>query len=1105
MMTSEIVRTAYALPQQEREAYLDRVCFGQPGLRAEVEKLLQALVSEQTSTLPGEWSADATSLLASSPIDSKENPTGPLNGTEGTSEFASSGSAFPQKTDGDSADTVASMIAGRYQRVTKIGEGGMGEVWIAQQFEPVKRRVALKLIKSGMDTKTVLTRFEQERQALALMDHPNIAKVFDAGKTPTGQPFFVMELVDGQPLNRYCDEKLLTLENRLALFVPICQAVQHAHQKGIVHRDLKPANVLVTEVDVRPVPKVIDFGVAKATAGKLTEHTMDTQLGAVIGTLEYMSPEQAGGAIEDIDTRADIYSLGVILYELLTGLKPIDRKQLHKAALTEIIRIIREVEPSKPSTRLSTSESLPSVASVRQIEPRKLTAALRGELDWIVMKCLEKSRDRRYETANGLARDIQRFLSNEPVEARPASTLYNLRKLIARNKVTTIAGGLILLSLVGGIVGTSLALADARVAREAADDASERATAKAAAESRERRRAELAEAETRKRAEELERIAVFQATQLSGIKPSLMGGKLRDDILRRRRVSLESAKIEQAEIDRHLGELETELQGVNFTSVALDALDENIFDRALKTIDEKFSDQPVIQARLLQTLADTMLQLGLVEQALQPQERAIEIRRKSLGDAHSDTQQSIEGLSSLLIEQGKFEAAISFGREVLALREAALGPEHTLTLRSRVGLANALVMVQQFEETDAILEKAVADARRILGPDHEITMAAQKYYGLSLFYQGKWKEAEPLLRESVEGGRRIFGMEDMKTQGSCNYLFQTLENLGRFDESAALIKEASEASRKALGDDHPSTQAMLSSYATSLNRQKKHDEAEAIYREVLVSSVRVFGVNNASTLTSMNNLAHTLNVSGRHAEAEPLARECLEKSRRIRGDEHRETLVALNTLGQSLAGQGKLAESVPYWRENLETSRRVLGDDHPDTIIFSYNLGGLLSDLDRDAEAEPYLLSSFEKCKGMLGVDHPNTQVMQSLYGSVLVKLKKYDEAEPILQNAIAFAEKNMQGSNREFRMKAALGSIRLAQEKRDEAESLFKAAYEGMVANVKSIRRMERQDLYRAAQNLASIYESSGRENDAAKIRTEIEAIMREFEQTSPEATKSK
>jgi eukaryotic-like serine/threonine-protein kinase len=359
----------------ERAAYLDRECGNDAELRGRVEALLPA---NDASPLPRPAAQDATvgydSGRPAPGATDLETPKSALDPSPGS-----------LTADLDTAAEPSALIAGRYTLQQKIGEGGMGEVWVAKQTEPVKRKVALKLIKPGMDSRAVLQRFEQERQALALMDHPNIAKVLDAGLTPNGQPFFVMELVNGLPLNKFCDEMKLTPRERLELFVPICQAVQHAHQKGIVHRDLKPANILITMVDARPVPKVIDFGVAKATAGKLTDDSMSTQFGSVIGTLECMSPEQAGFSSEDIDTRSDIYSLGVILYELLTGLRPIDAKRLKDAALTEMIRIIRQEEPSKPSTRLSTDEALPSLAALRQTEPRKLTRLLRGELDWVVM------------------------------------------------------------------------------------------------------------------------------------------------------------------------------------------------------------------------------------------------------------------------------------------------------------------------------------------------------------------------------------------------------------------------------------------------------------------------------------------------------------------------------------------------------------------------------------------------------------------------------------------------------------------------------------------------------------------------------------------------
>src|SRR5262245_21525679 len=332
-------------------------------------------------------------------------------------------------------------VIGPYRLLKQVGEGGMGTVYLAQQTEPVKRLVALKVIKPGMDSHQVIARFEQERQALAMMDHPNIARVLDGGTTPAGtdglgegHPYFVMELVQGIPITQYCDENRLTPRQRLELFIPVCQAVQHAHQKGIIHRDLKPANVLVALYDGKPVPKVIDFGVAKAAGQQLTDRTLVTGVGAVVGTLEYMSPEQAQLNQLDIDTRSDVYALGVLLYELLTGTTPLERKRLKGAGLLEALRLIREEEPPRPSTRLSTTADLPTIADRRGTEPRKLGGLVKGELDWIVMKCLEKDRNRRYDTASGLARDLERYLHDEPVLACPPSPGYRLRKLVRRHK-----------------------------------------------------------------------------------------------------------------------------------------------------------------------------------------------------------------------------------------------------------------------------------------------------------------------------------------------------------------------------------------------------------------------------------------------------------------------------------------------------------------------------------------------------------------------------------------------------------------------------------------------------------------------------------------------
>jgi serine/threonine protein kinase/Flp pilus assembly protein TadD len=404
-----------------RAAFLDRACGHNQALRAEVEALLRAQ----------ERSGDLLDLPEDVPVTTNL-PAGEDPGT----------------------------VIGPYKLLEPIGEGGMGSVWMAEQTDPIQRRVAVKVIKEGMDSRQVLARFEAERQALALMEHPNIAKVLDAGKTPSSHPYFVMELVKGKPITNYCDEKRLGVRERLTLFGDVCRAVQHAHQKGIIHRDLKPSNVLVAPYDGKPVVKVIDFGVAKATGQRLTDKTLFTGFGAVVGTPEYMSPEQAEINNRDVDTRSDIYSLGVLLYELLTGSTPLTRKRLKEAALLEVLRVIREEEPPRPSMRLSESkDSLPSISAQRQTEPAKLTKLVRGELDWIVMKALEKDRNRRYETANAFATDVERYLADEPVQACPPSVWYRLRKLARRNRGRFVAAGVLGLALLlagGGVGWTAL-------------------------------------------------------------------------------------------------------------------------------------------------------------------------------------------------------------------------------------------------------------------------------------------------------------------------------------------------------------------------------------------------------------------------------------------------------------------------------------------------------------------------------------------------------------------------------------------------------------------------------------------------------------------------
>src|SRR5580658_7905701 len=431
--TESLFAAAVALPPEERGAYLERECAGDPSLRGRLLALLKA--------------HDRAGHVIDRPVDGARDQTA---GYAPTSE------------------QPGTIIAGRYKLLEEIGQGGMGTVWAAEQTAPVRRKVALKLIKAGMDSQSVLARFEAERQALALMDHPNIAKVLDGGLTDSGRPYFVMEYVKGVPITEYCDATRLSVEERLNLFIQVCSALQHAHQKGIIHRDLKPSNILVAPYDDKPVPKVIDFGLAKAMHQSLTEKTLYTAHGPVLGTPLYMSPEQAQLNNLDVDTRSDIYSLGVLLYELLTGTTPIERKRFTEAAWDEIRRMIREEEPPRPSIRLSSTDTLPSLAIFRHTEPAKLKKLVRGELDWIVMKALEKDRTRRYETASGLARDVERFLSDEPVEAGPPSARYRLRKYARKYRRGLLVAGAFAFLLVAGAAISAWEAVQARWAQQAA-------------------------------------------------------------------------------------------------------------------------------------------------------------------------------------------------------------------------------------------------------------------------------------------------------------------------------------------------------------------------------------------------------------------------------------------------------------------------------------------------------------------------------------------------------------------------------------------------------------------------------------------------------------
>src|SRR5512134_807896 len=645
---------------EERWAYVHRACQGV----AAVEKIVLELLEI----------SDGLSVVASPspPGDSvAKTTTAPVPNAEQLGE-----------------------VIGRYRLLTLIGEGGFGTVFLAEQREPVRRQVALKIIKLGMDTRRVIARFEVERQALALMDHPNIAKVFDAGATESGRPYFVMELVTGEPITDYCDKHRLTIRERLDLFSQVCRAVQHAHTKGIIHRDLKPGNVLVSTHDDRPLAKVIDFGIAKAAYGTLTDKTLFTEHRQLLGTPAYMSPEQAEGS-EDTDTRPDVYSLGVLLYELLTGSTPFSSEDLHRAGIAEMYRVIREVEPPLPSTRIVlSSTTLPAVAASRAMDPQRLRAAVHGELDWIVMKCLEKNRARRYESAGSLGSDIGHHMRGESVLAAPPSRIYRLRKFVRKHRVGVGAGATVAAAL---IVGLGAALIGLRSAVRARD-----------AETIARRQAESA--------------LDFISEMFGAVDSKLALGH---DVTVAEVLDPATAKVAQSFSGDAEGEaVVRSVLAQAYSNLARypDALRE--FERAWKLREARGQENGPEDLTLLHNWGATLLASGDVARARELLQRAWEQRSATLGRAHRDTLETRSVLAYAKQLGGDLDGATADIREVLRDQESTLGPNDRGTLESMCSFADMLGSAGKHEEALRVAHEGATRAASAYGADSDLALMA---------------------------------------------------------------------------------------------------------------------------------------------------------------------------------------------------------------------------------------------------------------------------------------------------------------------------------------------------------------------------------------------
>jgi serine/threonine protein kinase len=909
------------------------------------------------------------------------------------------------------AERVGSVI-GPYKLMEQIGEGGFGLVFIAEQHEPVRRKVALKLLKPGMDSAQIIARFEQERQALALMDHANIARVLDAGTTPQGRPYFVMELVKGIALTKYCDQEHLDPRERLMLFIPVCQAVQHAHQKGIIHRDLKPSNVLVGLYDGRPVPKVIDFGVAKATAQTLTERTVFTEVGQVIGTLEYMAPEQAELNNLDVDTRADVYSLGALLYELLTGSPPFSRQQLRGGALGEVLRLIREVEPPRLSTKLSSSTELPAIAARRKLEPNRLRRLVQGELDWIVMKCLEKDRARRYETANGLADDLERYLHNEPVQAGPPSAAYRLRKLARKYWAQLSAAAVCCTLLVAGTAVSAWQALRATTAQTEAAAERDRAVAAEAEVRAQRDMALAAEAtaqEQRRRADEQAAIAravneflqedlLRQATS----RDQADRGRIADpdltvrDALNRAAACIGDRFHEQPLVEAAIRQ--TIGEGLFETGAAAQAIPHLEQALALRTAKQGPQHRSTLEA--LNALGIAQLHAGRVPEAVATLERALEQRRAVIGPDHPDTLVSMNCLAIGLLDMGRSKEAVDLLEPTVEHRKRRLGIDHVATLTSMNNLALAYEKANRLDDALALHERTLELRKARLGLDHPDTLASLNNVAMAYLKAGRAKDAVPLLEDALRRRRAVLGPDDPHTLTTLANLAAAHGYAGRPKDALPLYAEALERRRAKLGADHPHTLASMSDLALGYKRVGRTKEAIPLYEEALRLRRAKLGADHPQTLTTLGNLAVAYDEAGRRADALPLYEEVVERRRATLGPEHPTTLMCLGNLAIAYSRRGETDRAIKLL-EQVYTHLAKRGADHPDALAAMRNLASIYDRAGRTADAVRLYEESVRRCRVKQGDDHPDTLSALGGLASAYLSAKQFPEALAVAKEVL--------------------------------------------------------------------------------------------------------
>jgi non-specific serine/threonine protein kinase/serine/threonine-protein kinase len=769
------------------------------------------------------------------------------------------------------AGDTAEQVVGPYHLARRLGEGGMGEVWLAEQKEPVRRRVALKLIKRGMNTREALVRFDSERQALALMDHPNIARVFDAGATLDGAPYFVMEYVSGIPITHYCDQHRLSTRERLEAFAQVCEGVQHAHQKAIIHRDLKPSNILVGEVDSRLVAKIIDFGVAKALSQKLTAETMWTRAGALVGTPEYMSPEQASSSGEDIDTRSDVYSLGIIFYELLAGTPPLEIRQL---TLEEFLRKLREEEPARPSTKISTGDPATStdVARKRQTDPQMLARQLRGELDSIALKALEKERSRRYASAADLVADVRRFLNNEPVLAVPPSLIYRARKFSRRHRAAlATASAFALVLIAASVVSVRQSI---RANREAAAS---------------------------------QRVVDFMTKMFKIADPSEARGNsvTAREILDNASKNIDTGLANDPQLQGRM----MSVMGIVYETLGLFKEGEPLLRHAVEVRQRTLG---VRNKDTLQSMHDLSVLLGTegkISEAEKLCRDALDGRKAILGNEDPETLRAKEWLGWLLFLQGKFPDAEKLYREVIDVAEPKLGHDAELTKTGMNRLGIDFIEEGKYPDAEKVLRDVLATDKRLLGSNDKDTLGAMVNLASVLEKENNLPEAEQLERTAYQAFLQGWGPEHPRTTMTMEDLATTLHHERRYAEAEKLLREALAVERKRWGSENPSTLLTAGNLADLLTDEGKYPEAESLLRQTLEAKRKIMGPEHPSTLVALDELGKVLQKERRYPEAEKTYRDALDGRSRVLGAGHPDTAATAYGLACVLALQGKRDEA----------------------------------------------------------------------------------------------------------------------------------------------------------------------------------------------------